>query len=76
MAKRNPQVYSAPPAGAVAVTINELAFMLRCKRDKVYCLINSGKLTPTKVGKHTLFPMPAVREYLSGVGLGVPDAHA
>lgn len=73
---RKPVVYSPPPAGAVAVTIPELAFLARCKRDKVYAEINAGKLTPIKVGKRTLFTMSAVREYLSGLGLEAPNAHA
>jgi len=64
------QKYCAPPAGAIAYTVNELCFLARHGRDKYYSAKKAGLIKSVVVANRDLIPVAAAREYLNHLGLG------
>jgi excisionase family DNA binding protein len=48
-------------------TVKELTSILKCGRNKIYKLINSGKLKSVKEGRQRKILFPQLVEYLEGL---------
>jgi excisionase family DNA binding protein len=65
---RKPAVAQEPAPGRIALTVNEVAWLLHCSPNTVWTLVGSGVLESWTLGRKRLISRAVVEQFINSGG--------